>query len=146
MNIASQLEGIIQVVPKKVLSLTDIDYKPRPSKWSKKEILGHLCDSANINHKRFVEILISKEPIVISGYNQDLWVQVHQYHSKFSVEEILNIWTSLNTQIIYLLSAITDEQLELQCKTEEQKAVTLEWLVTDYLDHMNHHLKQIIGK
>jgi F0F1-type ATP synthase delta subunit len=143
MKIASQLEGIIQDIPEKVLSLTDIDDKPTPSKWSKKEILGHLCDSASVNHKRFVEILISKEPIVIGGYNQDLWVQVHNYHSKFSVGEILNLWTSLNTQIVNLLSTITDKQMELQCKTEEQKTVTLEWLVTDYIDHMNHHLKQI---
>ncbi|MCP3738154.1 hypothetical protein [Rossellomorea sp. BNER] len=80
------------------------------------------------------------------GYNQDLWVQVHNYYSKFSVEEILNVWTSLYTHIVNLLSTITDKQMELQCKTEEQKTITLEWLVMDYIDHMNHHLQQIFAK
>ncbi|MFD0770267.1 DinB family protein [Bacillus sp. CGMCC 1.60114] len=125
-----------------------MDDKPNPSKWSKKEILGHLCDSASVNHKRFVEILISKEPITIHSYsyNQDLWMQVHNYQHTFSTEELLHLWISLNKRIIKLLTNVTEKQLQLPCKTEDQNIVTLEWLVTDYIDHMNHHFKQIFDE
>ncbi|MGG2091669.1 hypothetical protein AB1283_02885 [Bacillus sp. S13(2024)] len=64
-TLASELESIVCSVPTKFDSLSHVDDKPNPSKWSKKEILGHLCDSASVNHKRFVDILISKEPITL---------------------------------------------------------------------------------
>lgn len=145
-TLASQLENIICSVSPMFDSLSNVDYKPNPSKWSKKEILGHLCDSASVNHKRFVEILISKEPMTIHVYNQNLWVQVHNYQHTFSTEEILHIWISLNKRIVKLLTNVTEKQWQLPCKTEDQNIVTLEWLVTDYIDHMNHHFKQIFGE
>ncbi|CAG9613247.1 hypothetical protein BACCIP111899_02461 [Bacillus rhizoplanae] len=145
-KLVSQLESMIYATSEKVLSLVNIEHKPNPSKWSKKEILGHLCDSASVNHKRFVDILISKESITIHGYNQDLWVKIHNYQHTFSTEEILNIWTSLNKRIVNLLTNVTEKQWKLPCKTEDQNIVTLEWLVTDYIDHMNHHFKQIFDE
>ncbi|MGF9964266.1 DinB family protein [Bacillus rhizoplanae] len=146
LTVASQLEDIVYTVPPRFDSLSNVDDKPNPSKWSKKEILGHLCDSASVNHKRFVEILISKEPITIHSYNQTLWVQVHNYQHTFSAEEILHIWISLNKRIVKLLTNVTEKQWQLPCKTEDQNIVTLEWLVTDYIDHMNHHFKQIFDE
>ena len=35
------------------LQSIDWDYKPFPEKWSKKEVIGHLIDSAQINLQRF---------------------------------------------------------------------------------------------
>ena len=36
--------------------------KPAPDKWSKKEILGHLVDSAANNHQRFVRLQLEHAP------------------------------------------------------------------------------------
>ena len=33
--------------------------KPAPNKWSKKEILGHLIDSAANNHQRFMRLQLT---------------------------------------------------------------------------------------
>ncbi|MDM5155679.1 DinB family protein [Bacillus sp. DX1.1] len=140
-----QLESTIDTASKRIKLLSDIDTRPQPSKWSKKEILGHLCDSGTVNHKRFVNILTSKESITITGYNQELWVQAHNYQRSFSSDEILQLWQSINKQIIKLLTNVKDAQWQLPCKTEEQNIVTFEWLVTDYIDHMDHHLKQIFA-
>ncbi|HDX9579952.1 TPA: DinB family protein [Bacillus pseudomycoides] len=145
-TLVSQLENTISNIPKQFSALSNIEHKPHPSKWSKKEILGHLCDSGSVNHKRFVDILISSEPVTIHSYNQDLWVEIHNYQHTFSTEEILHIWISLNKRIVNLLSNVTEKQWLLPCKTEDQDIVTLEWLVTDYIDHMNHHFKQIFGE
>ncbi len=49
-------------------------------------------------------------------------------------------------RIVKLLTNVTEKQWKLPCKTEDQNIVTLEWLVTDYIDHMNHHFKQIFDE
>ncbi|MBP0725841.1 DinB family protein [Bacillus sp. RG28] len=140
-----ELRNLINEVPNKIESLPYVNEKTNPSKWSKIEILGHLCDSGSINHKRFVEILISNEQVTLSGYNQVLWVQVHNYQESYSIKEILNLWRSINERIVKLLSNIKENQWNLSCKLEDQTIVTLEWLVSDYIQHMNHHLKQIFS-
>ncbi|WP_257346874.1 DinB family protein [Pseudalkalibacillus decolorationis] len=144
-DLITELEMLISTVPENVLSLSDVENKSKPSKWSKKEILGHLCDSASVNHRRFVEILISEEPIEIVGYKQDLWVQAHNYQNEYSIKDTLDVWKALNTQITNLLTDLNEEQWNLQCLTHDEGAVTLEWLVNDYLEHTHHHLDQIFG-
>jgi hypothetical protein len=74
-NLVSELKSIISSMPERINSLSDVEVQPIPSKWSKKEILGHLCDSGNVNHHRFVDILTSNELVTLSGYNQDLLVK-----------------------------------------------------------------------
>ncbi|MED4651024.1 DinB family protein [Bacillus pseudomycoides] len=145
-TLATQLEHIIHTASQKIILFSDNDIKLAPTKWSKKEILGHLCDSGTVNHRRFVDILTSKETIILTGYDQDLWVQVHNYQQSFSANEILKLWEAINIQMIKLLSNVKNEHFQLTCKLEDQQEVTLEWLVTDYIDHMNHHLNQIFTK
>ncbi|KEK22355.1 DinB family protein [Bacillus gaemokensis] len=142
-TLAIQLENTIHTASQKIILLSNMDVKLTPAKWSKKEILGHLCDSGTVNHKRFVDILTSKESITINGYDQNSWVQAHNYQQSFSSNDILKLWEAINNQIIKLLDNVKNEQWHLTCKLENQNVVTLEWLVTDYIDHMNHHLNQI---
>ncbi|MEH7460381.1 DinB family protein [Bacillus sp. JJ1127] len=142
-TLATQLENTIHTASQKIILLSDMDIKRTPTKWSKKEILGHLCDSATVNHKRFVDILTSKDKVTLTGYDQDLWVQAHHYQQSFSSNAVLKVWKTINMQIIKLLNNVQDEQWQLACKLQNEQEVTLEWLVTDYIDHMNHHLHQI---
>ncbi|WLD91673.1 DinB family protein [Alkalihalobacillus sp. AL-G] len=144
-DLISELEMLISTVPENVLSLTDVDYKPKPTKWSRKEILGHLCDSASVNYRRFVEMLISTEVIEIVGYQQELWVQANNYQDGYSIEETVDVWTSLNRQILKLLTDLNEEQWSLKCLTKDEGLVTLDWLVDDYLEHTHHHLDQIFA-
>ncbi|WP_347269301.1 DinB family protein [Bacillus sp. TL12] len=144
-TLATQLENTIHTASQKMILISDMDIKLTPTKWSKKEILGHLCDSGTVNHKRFVDILTSKKTITLTGYNQDSWVYAHNYQQSFSSNEILKLWEAINTQIIKLLNNVKNEQWQLICKLENQQEVTLEWLIKDYIDHMNHHLTQIFA-
>ncbi|WP_088042959.1 DinB family protein [Bacillus sp. EAC] len=144
-NLINEFESLIQTVPKLMMALSKADYKANPTKWSKKEILGHLCDSATMNHKRFIERLISKDELTLELYNQNLWVELNNYQNNFPLEEILSLWVSLNKRILILLRSISEEQWNLQYNVDKNNQVTLSWLFTEYIDHLKHHLNQIIN-
>ncbi|MDX8366174.1 DinB family protein [Cytobacillus sp. IB215665] len=142
----TQLENYLLSVPQNIKSLSNMEFKPIQTKWSKKEILGHLCDSANINHQRFVDILTTTTGSVsINNYNQDLLVKVHDYQHSFKTGDLIIVWVGLNTQIVNLLKHVPKQQWELPCILENKQRVTLEWLVNDYINHLNHHLEQIFS-
>jgi hypothetical protein len=118
------------------------DYKPLPEKWSKKEIIGHLIDSAMVNLQRFVRCTF-EENFKLT-YEQVEWVKAQQYQQA-EIKELLTLWQSLNKQIIRVLKNYPAERLQAICDNSKT-AVSLhnvEWLAQDYADHMKHHLKQI---
>ena len=43
--------------------------RPAPGKWSPREIIGHLVDSASINHQRFVRAAF-QDDLVFPGYDR----------------------------------------------------------------------------
>jgi hypothetical protein len=48
-----------------------------PTKWSKKEILGHLIDSATNDHQRFVRGQFENNPEI--SYDQNKWNEFSFY-------------------------------------------------------------------
>ncbi|MEH6938190.1 DinB family protein [Bacillus sp. JJ664] len=144
--ITSELEGLIQTVSQDILALPNPDYKPNSSKWSKKEILGHLCDSATMNHKRFIDRLYSHEDIKLELYKQNHWVEFNDYQNCYTIDEVLTLWIALNQRIVKTMKTIATEKLALQFNVSENEKVTLEWLYSDYVEHLKHHLKQIFDQ
>ena len=131
-----------------VLSMFDIksidwEYKPSAGKWSKKEILGHLIDSALVNLQRFIRC--TYEENFKLTYDQVAWVKAQRYQMA-NVKDLLHLWRLLNDQIIAVLKNYPAERLFAQCDTGKTAVSlhTVEWLVNDYEDHLRHHLKQII--
>ncbi len=137
----------IQTLPKEYNSMseTEISNRPFPNKWSKKEILGHLCDSAINNIERFVKIQYMEQPYVIQSYNQEQWVAVQNYHAR-PLDEILTLFQNLNKQVLNIIMNIPAEKLTYLCGIDNTQK-TLQWLIQDYLNHMEHHInKQILIK
>ena len=120
----------------------DWETKPSANKWSKKEIIGHLIDSAQVNLQRFVRCTYEENFKLI--YAQDEWVAAAHYQDA-EVKEILDLWILLNRQIIRVLSNYPDTRLNAVCDTgkNEVSLHTVEWLAADYVVHMKHHLAQI---
>ncbi|MGF9977181.1 hypothetical protein [Viridibacillus arvi] len=79
----------------------DVTKRPSPTKWSKKEILGHFCDSAIMNIERFIKIQYEKQPYALPTYNQGEWVANPNYQDT-PIEEILTLFYVLNKQIIVI--------------------------------------------
>ena len=127
-------------------TITDNDagLKPAPGKWSQKEELGHLVDSAANNHIRFVRA--SLEPAFRGpGYQQDAWVSLHGYQ-EMAWADLLHFWRSYNLFLAGLVRRIPEEFLERECIVGESRPVTLQFLIEDYTLHMQHHLDHILKR
>lgn len=117
--------------------------KSNPEKWSKKEVLGHLIDSALTNLRRFVMTQYVQEQKII--YHQDEWVSL-QYYQDANHLELINLWRLLNDQIIRVVKEIPETKREHLCDTGKNgiQLHALEYLVKDYAVHLEHHLNQIM--
>jgi hypothetical protein len=120
----------------------DWTYKTTPEKWSRKEIIGHLIDSAQVNLQRFVRC--TYEENFKLTYEQVEWVQAQRYQDA-DINELLNLWKALNMQIVRVLTNYPAERLQAKCDNSKTTVGlhTVEWLAQDYVDHLNHHLNQI---
>jgi hypothetical protein len=120
----------------------DWEQKPSPGKWSNKEIIGHLCDSAQINLQRFIRCTYEENFKLI--YEQNEWVAA-QHYQEMNVADLLQLWRLLNLQIARVLDDYPAERWQVQCDNDKNEVHlhTVEWLAQDYLEHLKHHLKQI---
>jgi hypothetical protein len=146
-SVTDRLEGHIANVPGKFTALPEEKRlaKPAPGKWSPQEIMGHLVDSALNNLRRFTEIQFLPQPFTVIGYQQDNLVMINRYQ-QLPADHLLTLWQLLNRQIIYVIKNIPDEKLAYTVIIASKGAEkNLEWLIVDYVDHMEHHLRQIFG-
>ena len=131
----------------KQISVEELLSRPAENKWSKKEILGHLIDSAVNNLKRFTDIQFSAQPYKIISYNQTELVIVNDYQN-LSLDHLLNLWQNLNRQIVYVVQRIPSEKLSyaVDPQYENKETKTLGWVICDYVAHMEHHFRQIFSE
>lgn len=114
--------------------------KPNPNKWSKKEVLGHLIDSATHNHHRFIRAQFEASPHIV--YAQNEWNRASRYQS-WDTEALISFWEAYNRHLLALLRALPHEALSQTCEMGEPQPVSLAWVAADYVRHMEHHLRQI---
>ena len=118
--------------------------KPAPGKWSKKEELGHLIDSAVNNRVRFVKATLEGH-YTGPGYQQDVWVELGGY-ADTPWTRIINLWKMSNEALAGLVGRIPAEKLSAPCQVGNDGPVTLEFLIDDYILHMQHHLDHILSR
>jgi hypothetical protein len=135
----------------RALSGAEAAVRPAPGKWSRKEIIGHLIDSATTNHGRFVRAQL-QDDLIFDGYEQAEWVEVQRYQAR-EWEELVLLWQSLNHHIAHVMettetNALTKprarhnlDRLAWQPVSATEPA-TLEYFMRDYVEHLKHHLRQ----
>src|SRR5689334_14846136 len=146
-EVVKELSQIVDDFALKITKISDEEFsaKPLPHKWSKKEVLGHLIDSALNNHRRFVCGQYESTPPKIL-YDQDFWAKANDYqHSK--KEDVILLWKLMNEKICDTLSVMPAQNYSRSCNTgkETEQLHSLEWLAIDYVKHLKHHLNQIIA-
>lgn len=150
-NSIARLEAALNTVPEQFQALQEEVYQPRtPGKWSRLQILGHLCDSAINNISRFIQLqqngitTDSDNLTSITPYNQNQWVDAQQYNDA-PIEDVIRLWASLNQAVLRVITYLSQPSLDVRCKLPDGQIVTLEWLIQDYMAHMEHHLHQIFS-
>jgi hypothetical protein len=108
--------------------------------WTRKQILGHLIDSANVNLQRFLRGQV--QPGFSLLYPQDEFVELNAYADR-SFADVLALWLALNRQLLPVAERIPTENLESLCGQGDGEDWTLRFRLIDYVGHMQHHLDQI---
>lgn len=125
--------------------ITDAQWSEKESeaKWSKKEILGHLIDSASNNLRRLIVGQYEQGTKIV--YHQDEWV-AYQKYQQMNVDDLKLLWKVLNNQLVVVIDAIPQDKLENICDTGKGKIEmhTLNYFIDDYVLHLDYHLKQIV--
>jgi hypothetical protein len=151
-----QLEQIVVAATPKLCSTSEADAsRPRSDgKWSRKEIVGHLIDSASNNHERFVRAQFSDD-LVCPTYDQDEWVRVQNY-VRAPWAELVTLWSLYNLHLTRVIAAIPPEvrsRRRVRHNLHEvafraipaSEPATLEYFMQDYVVHLEHHLAQIFA-
>ena len=138
-TIASELESTLSNYLRSLQKLdeTNAAIKISSTKWSKKEILGHLVDSAQNNLRRFIVAQYEENPKIV--YSQDDWVRINNYQNS-NLQELVQLWDLINRRIVAVLKNTRNG--ERICDTGELHSI--QWLASDYIKHMKHHLHQIL--
>jgi hypothetical protein len=145
--IINNLKQAIERYYSLLLNIDDASFslKSTPDKWSKKEELGHLIDSAQNNIQRFIRV--QHEENVHIRYNPDNWVAMNDYQMR-DTKELMELWYLLNKQIATILEKMPQEKWETLMSFDvnpDVKNTTL-FIAEDYVKHMTHHLESINSK
>jgi DinB family protein len=139
---------LFEIIEKARLELKAIDEKIASTKkiedkWSMKEIIGHLIDSASNNHQRFVRLQNPTE-IVSIKYDQEFWVEAQAYQSEKWVD-LVELWYFYNKHLSHLVANLNQAMLDNKCDMGYAEAKNLEFVIRDYIRHLEHHLNQIVS-
>jgi len=142
-EVAAQFESDLAAIGAALLSVpADLAGVPRRvGGWTRKQIVGHLCDSAANNRQRFVRAAIVGA-YAGPGYAQDEWVAAHGY-ADMEWETLLEWWRVEHEILRAVVRRIPAERLETMCTVGDDPPVTLRFLIEDYVAHHKGHLKQI---
>ena len=140
--IGEELLRTVDAAVPRLLSLTESRAaQPRaPGKWSPKQVMGHLIDSAANNHQRFVRAQDGAE-LVSPGYAQDDWVSSQGYQES-SWDDIITLWRAYNRHLAHVVGRIPEDRREVRCTIGTSAPITLAFLAYDYVVHLRHHLAQ----
>ena len=90
-NIIADLNQILRDFPTKFNFISEYEFnsKPAPEKWSRKEVLGHLVDSAQNNLRRFIVGQYQQNDKIF--YDQNFWNAANNYQFE-SRQDIITLW------------------------------------------------------
>ena len=136
---------ILETAPAQLVRFSDAEAAQDAGfgRWSKKEILGHLIDSAGNNHQRFVRAQLAAS-LEFPAYQQTEWVTTQSYRTE-AWADLVNLWLLFNRHLLHIWRRVPEPALATPCTIGTNAPLTLEQVLTGYVDHLEHHLEQILG-
>ena len=154
-NYVVELRNAVNSAAPTLLALGDASATPpAPGKWSPREIIGHLVDSAINNYGRIVRGQL-QDDLVFPGYAQNEWVRIGRYGDA-PWEELVTLWRTINLQLARVMEGTPEDVRRRACERHSLDAIgvvlmpgepaTLEHVMKDYVGHLQHHLRQIFAE
>jgi hypothetical protein len=137
LKVLNEVLPLLRAVSEEVAGL-----KPA-GKWSKKEIVGHLIDSASNNHHKFVRTMQADNHLDFVGYAQDFWVASQQYQSA-TWASLLTLLEAFNRHLAHVIRHTPATALSHTISINGSEPFTLSFIMEDYVEHLKHHLKQVL--
>jgi len=109
--------------------------------WSRKEVIGHLIDSASNNHQRFVRAALATS-LDFPTYDQVGNARVQAFQQADWLM-LVSLWAAYNRYLAHVIAHLPASKLDTVCRIGSGEPVTLGFVATDYLKHLIHHLSQI---
>ena len=143
-EIADEIRTIVDnsLGPLSSMPTDKVSFKAGPDKWSRKEILGHLIDSAANNHQRVVRGGYNSAEN-FPPYNQNDWVRIQKYDES-EWTDLIALWSAYNLHLCHVIERLPEDALSAPCNIGKDEPVTLEFVVKDYLRHLKHHMEVIL--
>lgn len=145
-DIATELRLLVDEVSA-VLAQMDavaVAGKAQPDAWSKKEILGHLIDSAANNHQRFIRAAANPAVVTQHMYNQNDWVRLQHYHES-DWNTLLTLWSAYNRHLSTVIAHLPSDVLSALCDIGRAEPVSLAFVLRDYLRHVRQHVDELLA-
>jgi hypothetical protein len=142
-KLSEELRTLVEVTEPRLRQISEAEsmHSTSSGRWSRKQVLGHLIDSASNNHQRFVRAMLQPS-LDFPGYDQDGNVRVQAIHeADWSL--LVSLWAAYNRYLAHLIEHLPESKLDTPCRIGAGETMTLAFLVSDYLTHLCHHLHQI---
>lgn len=153
-ELADELRAIVESAAQRVRTVSEqqVSSPGLDGGWSAKQVLGHLIDSAANNHQRFVRAQFV-EDLAFPGYDQERWVAAQHYDGE-AWSTLVELWRLYNDHLAHVVDAVPEavllrprsphtlDRIAFHPVNSEEPA-TLEYLIRDYIDHLQHHLAQL---
>jgi hypothetical protein len=142
-DLSQQLLRVTETAEPKLRKISELEAaEPAlPGGWSRKQLLGHLIDSASNNHQRFVRAALQSS-LDFPPYDQNGNIRV-QAPQEADWLLLVSLWSAYNRYLAHIIARLPAAKLETPCRIGSGEPVTLDFLAKDYLRHLLHHLNQI---
>ena len=142
-TLGAELARVVDATEASLLKISDADSCApiHPGGWSRKQVIGHLIDSASNNHQRFVRATLQGS-LEFPGYDQDGCVRM-QAVQQMPWPSLIALWASYNRYLAHILAHLPEDALQAPCRIGSGTPVTLQFLAEDYLRHLAHHIQQV---
>lgn len=113
----------------------------RAGGWTRKQVLGHMIDSATLNHLRVMRAS-SEGKFTGVGYEQERWLAAHNYKNQSWIM-LLRWWEVSQELFEAVVDSLDEAALSIPCTIGDNPPVALGELIEDYLRHQYKHMEQL---